>query len=735
MSVKKDIIQTAKSSGPMFNSWENKTEFEFAMSEMNKAFDTSSPLQRSQAFRMSFRDIQPNTSVRTGFNRGDYNYFRPDEAIPVRHKDILALCQTVYQNVPIVKQIVDLMGDFATKGIRVVHRNPEQQKYYEAWWDKVNGKYNSERIANIFLRLGVAYIRRHTVKLTERQQKKIYRSQGEVDMDYDDVYIPEDPSYNEIPLKYTLYDPLVMENLGGALSKFAGESIYALVLPHELKNRISRPNPEDAQLIKLLPKEIVDAARSPGGRLVIPMEKLTVLHYKKDDWSEWAHPMIYPILKDIIILEKMKLADQSALDGIISKVRVWKLGSLEHKIVPGPDAISKFSEFMLNNVGGGAMDIVWGPAIELLETKADPNSILGEEKYKPILSSIYAGLGVPPTLTGMEGKGSFTNNAVSLKTLIERLQYIRDVLVGFWSAEIENVRKAKGFRFGAQLQFDKTILTDESSEKALYIQLVDRDIISYESIRERFGEIPELEERRVRREHKDRDSGKNPPRSNALTNVDNDLKKIALQTGIVTPSEVGLELDEKKAGEKNLIQQTPKPTGTNINIGKKPKKKAGQGRPQGKKDGKKRKTKKVKPIRGVASTIVWATQAQKKVSEILTPALLNVYGKKNARQLTQEEFNQAEQTKFAVFSSFKPFEEITEEKVVSNIGIDLNEELLELTAILVKDFVSKGREPTIDELRDLQSIAYAADTDEIDNNDDRDDDDEYDVDADEDDDD
>ena len=65
------------------------------------------------------------------------------------------------------------------------------------------------------------------------------------------------------------------------------------------------------------------------------------------------------------------------------------------------------------------------------------NKFLGSEKYQPVLTSIYAGLGIPPTLTGASSSGGYTNNYVSLKTLIERLEYGRDVLKQFWRHEIE----------------------------------------------------------------------------------------------------------------------------------------------------------------------------------------------------------------------------------------------------------------------------------------------------------
>ena len=63
--------------------------------------------------------------------------------------------------------------------------------------------------------------------------------------------------------------------------------------------------------------------------------------------------MIYSIMDDITVIEKLKLADMAALDGAISNIRIFKLGSLEHKIAPTKAATSKLAQILGNNVGGG----------------------------------------------------------------------------------------------------------------------------------------------------------------------------------------------------------------------------------------------------------------------------------------------------------------------------------------------------------------------------------------------
>jgi hypothetical protein len=169
---------------------------------------------------------------------------------------------------------------------------------------------------------------------------------------------------------------------------------------------------------------------------------------------------------------------------------------------------------LASNVGGGTMDLVWGPELDFKESNTQIFKFLGTEKYQPVLNSIYAGLGIPPTLTGIAGNGGgYTNNFVSLKTLIERLEYGRDLLSKFWNGEIRKVQKAMGFAQPAKIHFDNMILSDESAEKSLLVQLADRDIVSIETVRERFGEISDIEDARIKTENRGRKSKKVPPKT------------------------------------------------------------------------------------------------------------------------------------------------------------------------------------------------------------------------------
>ena len=60
------------------------------------------------------------------------------------------------------------------------------------------------------------------------------------------------------------------------------------------------------------------------------------------------------------------------------------------------------------------------------------------------------------------------------------------MLKSFWMKEIKIVQKAMGFRFPAELHFDSIVLSDEAAQKKLLLDLADRDIISQETLLERF---------------------------------------------------------------------------------------------------------------------------------------------------------------------------------------------------------------------------------------------------------
>jgi hypothetical protein len=669
-------------------------------------------------YSLDFSSLDGLTGSRPGLTKDDYYTFRPQEAPPNEIKMILQRAERIYQRVGLVKNVIDLMGDFASQGIRLVHRNKRIERFYRRWFKKINGKDRSERFLNNLYKSGNIVIDRRTAKISIKVADKLYKALGTADMQLNEL--PEiSVEKREIPWKYTFIDPVCVEVSAGALSSFLNNKTYELILPASLRKVINNPKTEnEKRVIENLPAQIIEAAKNKKP-YPLDYDKTLVFHYKKDDWQAWAYPMIYAIMDDITVVEKLKLADMAALDGAISNIRIFKLGSLEHKIAPTKAATSKLAQILGNNVGGGTMDLIWGPDIELMESNTNVHNFLGEGKYIPHLNAIYAGLGIPPTLTGTFGAAGTTNNFISLKTLTQRLQYGRDRLIEFWEEEIALVQKAMGFKYPAKLEFDKMDLSNEDSEKALLVQLADRNLISDELLQTKFGFDPDMEKTRLNRESRERDSNRMVAKSGPWFDpqFENSLKKIALQTGVVAPSQVGLELDKKKGGEKPALEM--KTPGVPVGGNGSPKtsslpKQSGEGRPKLSKDTEKRKTKKFSPQTG-AKLSMWASGAQDKISEIINPIVLEFFNKKNLRSLSNIESEKLESIKTNVLLSISPFSALSEDNTINLIASTtspyLNNYYLWLKA-LQSDL---GRELSVDETKQAKASFYSMVYNEIDN--------------------
>lgn len=656
----------------------------------------------------SFQNIVfPNTSVRESFDRRDYDYFRPGEAIPTLDKEIIAACMQAYDRIGIVRNVIDMMAEFACQGIDLVHPNEKIQEFYREWFAKINGPERTERILNMLYRAGNVIIKRVTAKLKSSDVENLQKGLA-ADVPVGD---PIKSNKNEIPWGYVIYNPNTIDVFGEELAPFMGPTAfrYGVRIPETINKKLKNPaNEIEKELMSGISIQNLVTTTSGGKVVPLPEDKTTAIYYKRDDWQVWAKPMLYSILEDLMMLKKMKLADLAALDGAVSHIRVWKLGSLEHKILPTETAIGRLAEMLLNNVGGGSIDLIWGPELDFKETSTDVVQFLGEEKYKPILNAIFAGLGIPPSLTGLPVGQGFSNNYISLRTLIERLDYGRTLLTAFWEKEIKIVQQAMGFKLPAQIVFDQHTLSDEAAEKKLLIDLMDRDLISEEALQERFDLIPEIENVRRKREMKKRESGKLPQKAGPWHNPQriDDLKKMWVQMGIMTPKDFDIELESE-----NNIEE-PISTTQNNSSNEQQAGLSGQGRPVGVKDSEKRKKKEIRPRTAarLVEVMSWAESSQKIISEYVNAAYLSSLKKKSLRELSSQEFDSLEKTKFHILCQLKPFEEINKDvvaKIISN-KMNIPQKIKTILAIATKNYLDKsGVHPNTEVRRKIEASSVA----------------------------
>lgn len=694
----------------------SKPDFLKVFNDNVKHYDS---INRSYASR-TFTNTDTNTSVRSEYNKGDYENYRYGETVPKNAEGLMVASQAAYENVSVVRSVIDMMGDFTAQGARIIHPNKQIENFMKDWAKTVGFENVCERIANILYRLGNCPIKKRFGKVPlaiEKEWRKTFSDMSEPD---EDIVMKKPPvKYRTLPLSYIILDPLSIEVIGGDITTFIGKPLYGLKISQKFKQSILKLERDAGKisqandLLQFIPDEIRTAVKA--GKSYIPMDpaKLKILFYKKDDWKVWATPMLSAIIDSLVLLEKMHLADTSALDGAISQVRLWTLGDIEHDIMPGPDAINKLRD-ILSKVGtGGVLDLIWGPGLDFKESKTDVHHYLSSDKYHQVMTEIYSGLGVPQTLTGGSGQtAGFTNNYISMKTLIERLEYGRRILIDFWNEEFKQIQKSMGWRFAPRLIFDYKVLSDENTERALLLDMWDRDILATESMQELCRRDPDLENMRIRREMKKREDGKLPVKASPYHNPEKDfeMQKLAMQGGTVAPSEVGVNLKPRKDGEQTPLDKQQEHNLKVAEMKEKYKPKLSGGRPKNSNDKKKRKTKKVTPRSSAFNLFVWAEAAQDKLSEILNPVMLEKYGKKNMRSLTKAEVLEVEDIKFIVLSNLEPYSTISQE-IVYNVlekspkrNVEIVSQFNKIKAMFEEHY---DKTPTIEDCREMFSTAYA----------------------------
>lgn len=603
------------------------------------------------------------STSRPGLTWGDYDNFRPSERIPTSHRHIMFEVHRVYERHGLVKNMIDMMSDLTMSGISVSHPRPNIQRFYENWFTRVNGIERSERFLNNLYKFGNVIVDRYETPWTLTLDQSLRTSRAS---------LKPVTTKRMIPSQYNFLNPMMVDLIHGAISTFIdGQKNYGIRLPRTFKDLLQKQKPSEVEqkIIDNIPDHVKKIILESDEFSLVPLEghNIDVYHYKKEDWQSWAKPIIYSILRPIQLLEKAEIADITALDGAVDHVRLFKLGDKEKGINPTPEAYQKLIQLLTINNGAGIRNIVWGEDIQIEESSIDIHQFLGNDKYAPTLNRIYAGLGVPSTLTGSEtGGGGTTNNLVSLKTLVKRLMYGRNQLISFWTKELEIVRKTMGFSQPAEIEFEVPNFGDEEVEKRLWLELADRDIVSHEWVQKRFAANPSIEKSRLTRE----------------------LKKKAPKRGpFTTPNEIK-KASEIKAEENAMESDNPNPN-----------RMRSPGRPPGVQDSEQR-TRRFTPR--IRAKKIEADHIQDLIDKQVNPIALASFGKKNMRVLTKTEIEQLEELKlitlFNMASSQDDVVEATQKPLDVDLLDEIYSEISDLTAELGRGLTQAERKNLLSEL-------------------------------------
>lgn len=607
----------------------------------------------------STNEIVTDVSYRAPFDRSDYDRFRPNEMHPRKFKDLVLSCRHIYRRVGIVREVINLMTDFACEDLEILHIDPSAQAFLNVWAKKIDLKAAAEEFVRHFLVDGNTVVKRVTARLSKPVERDMMENvKASPDINVRKPASSVDP--REIPWRYIFLNVANLEWLGGEVARLAGLKKLGFRMSKRLVSKIKSPSGKDmeSEIVKNLPADIRKQMANgiSGSNLIeLDMDKLYIAHYKKDSWDMWASPFLEAILPDIMFKDKLRMADMAALDGVINVIRIWKLGDHKEGVLPDDGAISKLINILEANVGGGAMDIVWDSMIDMEPYYPPIGDILGPEKYEQVNKDILIGLGVPEVLLGGSGS-NFSNSFIQLKTIVEKLEYVRQELIKWIDKEVKLVCKAMNIDTLPKVKFNHMNLHDENIHRKLIVGLMDRGILSVESVLKAYGEDFLIEIERVKQES-------------------SMFKKEGIE--LHNP----LEKPDPGAGQ-------------------------GSGRPALTKDGGgERKQRRAEP----RTSAVFAMEAIKSIEDHVFPAYMESWGVSDARRLTADQRKELDEVRVVALACINKGDDISKDNILSTVESGkYDTEVINAAKIgLAKFAADTGKNPTIQQKHLIEAIAWS----------------------------
>jgi len=233
-----------------------------------------------------------------GKNRFDTAFHRPEDAIPTKTQDIIQLCQGIYKKNGFIRNVIDLMADFASEGLDLRHPVKSQERLFNQWAKKVNLSGRAHDFIKLMLRDANVIIRRKMAIISKPIVKDMSKAYDLLPENVDEDNSPERPVKlkkekekvvkNEIPWGYTFISPVIIEKTGGAVGKFFGNQAIGMRIVPELEQSIKNPKTDaEREFIAKLPREIVEAVKKGSKIVALDPSRIYVDYYKKDDWEDW----------------------------------------------------------------------------------------------------------------------------------------------------------------------------------------------------------------------------------------------------------------------------------------------------------------------------------------------------------------------------------------------------------------------------------------------------------------
>ena len=394
-------------------------------------------------------------------------------------RDAIELCQKAYANVPIFRNTIDMMSEFANAELYLEGGNSTSRKFFEKLLDRIKIWDLKDQYFREYYRSGNIFLYRVDGKFSIEDYKKFSQTMS------------DGPSLNKFPLKYVVLNPfeIVAKRSTVFNTKDGG---YAKILSEFDIERLASPkNDYDKAVFDALDpevkKQIKDGAYFKDGlQINLKSEKMSYSFYKKQDYEPFAIPFGYPVLEDINAKMEMKKMDQAIMRTVENVILMITMGAEPDKGGINPNNVKAMQTLFQNESVGRVL-------VSDYTTKADfvipdINKVVGPGKYEVINQDIKDGL---QNIALNDDK--YNGAEMKTRVFLDRLKEAREAFIqDFLQPEIRRIALDLGFRSYPTVKFKDIDLRDETQLMRVATRLMELGLITAEQGMELFqtGKFP-----------------------------------------------------------------------------------------------------------------------------------------------------------------------------------------------------------------------------------------------------
>ena len=384
-------------------------------------------------------------------------------------RDTIVLCQKAYYNFSVFRNTIDLMTEFSMSEIYLTGGSKKARDFFDALCKKINMNSLQSRFFREYYRSGNVFIHRFDANVSKADVTKMTQTFG----------LNSNASF-KLPARYIILNPADIQISGNIT--FATGEFRKVLTDYELERLRSPRTEEDRQVLESFDPETIKKIKGEGNKkpgynaatIPLPLDKITAVFYKKQDYEPFSVPMGYPVLEDINWKQEMKKMDMALTRTTNQSILLVTMGAEPEKGGVNQKNLLAMQKLFENESVGRVLISDYTTQAKFVIP--DIAGILDPKKYEVVNHDIQMGLN-----NILLSDEKFANSSIKVQVFMERLNEGRKVFINdFLMPEIKRLSKEMGFKNYPTPHFEDLDLRDNSVYARVYSRLIELGVLTPE---------------------------------------------------------------------------------------------------------------------------------------------------------------------------------------------------------------------------------------------------------------